>query len=348
VYYVVLKNYIKSPKGVLCFMKKFFALFTIVAVLAVAGSAFAADPVVTATTSRVEVNLTGEAKTESVSLSATNPNGGTITWTASALGGITATLASETGLTNTLTITVPADATGNPTVEVSVNERWSDTAGHTGATGSTTISVVIYSPNPPAPTADSGGMSKEVPSNVLNELVGEELPDTVTFGTSPHSSTADISMGDGTTPVAALPPMKGLPDNGGPYVVAITFGTISDTLTAVPALYPNGSNSDPVAVSLYVDVNGTLTQVTNENVGILIRSHTTAYMKFKIINRVIVGAFMGEVLASTVDISDPILAASSGSSPSPAGPGKSGGGCDAGFTALALAVLGGFIATRRK
>ncbi len=50
----------------------------------------------------------------------------------------------------------------------------------------------------------------------------------------------------------------------------------------------------------------------------------------------------GRTTASTASTSFTVNVSAGGD------PGKSGGGCDAGFTALALALLGGFIAARKK
>ncbi|MBQ9627651.1 MAG: hypothetical protein IJR43_00140 [Synergistaceae bacterium] len=125
-------------------MKKVFALFMVSALLAFAGSAFAADPVITASPSSVTI-LPGASAT--VALSATNPNGGTL-GAFSVTGGTASAWASVSG--SALTITAPATATqgGSYTVTVSVTETYteSDTAGHASsrtATGTATINVTV-------------------------------------------------------------------------------------------------------------------------------------------------------------------------------------------------------------
>lgn len=128
-------------------MRKVFALFMVSALLAFAGSAFAADPVITASPASVTI-LPGLPI--AVSLSATTPNNGTL-GAFSVTGGTAASWASLSG--STVTITAPAEATpGSYTVTVSVTETYvvSDSGGHTTqtATGTATINVVVDFPIP--------------------------------------------------------------------------------------------------------------------------------------------------------------------------------------------------------
>ena len=124
-------------------MKKFFALFMVIALLAVTGSAFAADPVITADPSTVNVVAGEESRT--VSLSATNPNGGELgDFSVSGFSG-----ASISG--STLTIDPSSATPGSYTATVSVTETYVEAGGHGAtltATGSTTINITVEYPNP--------------------------------------------------------------------------------------------------------------------------------------------------------------------------------------------------------
>ena len=105
-------------------MKKFFALFTVIALLAVTGSAFAANPVeVTADPSYFSIKA-GETTSLTSTVSATAANSGDIT--DYAVTGESATISGKT-------VTIPAPATaGTHKVTVRVTETYyeSDDVGH--------------------------------------------------------------------------------------------------------------------------------------------------------------------------------------------------------------------------
>jgi hypothetical protein len=351
VYYVVLKNYIKSPKGVLCFMKKFFALFTIVALLAVAGSAFAANPTVTFSPSSLTVTRGGS---NFATVTTTAANGGTLS---------AAQLVSAPDwvklLGTTLTATVESDANlaaTDYTATVSVVETYTetDTAGHSSqktATGEASITITVANVADDSGTnTDGSAYDTSVSSQELDAMASllgdgasvQALPDTVTVTANPNSAST-MTFSDTTTKgVVSLPIMEDVP--AGTYSIKVTLPASVPTITSLPDLYPNGPDGGSVTVKFFVSNNGSLVAATTSDfVG-----GAELYVVFTVGasgNFEDASAEASDVEAAA-SLTNPVLAAKvSGSS---GGPGKSGGGCDAGFTALALAVLGGFIASRRK
>ncbi len=329
-------------------MKKFFALFTVVALLAVAGSAFAANPSVTFSPSSLSVTRGGS-------------NSATVTATPGNTGGEIVNVALGTGAPSwvtlsgyVLTATVPSSinlAAGDYTVTVTATESY-DVAGHGGsqtATGTGTITITVREASSAEDeNADGSSYSANVAdttvaaiSSALGGTDVQKIPSTVTLTSNSTDPTEWVFSDLNTRGVAALPIMTDIP--AGTYVLEITLPLLMSRVTAVPVLYPSGANSTPVAVKFFGGTNGT-TEITDSNVSELFAAGETVNMVFTVGSN---GSFVATSVEAAAAMSNPVLAVTS-TQVNPSGPGKSSGGCDAGFTALALAVLGGFIATRRK
>ena len=344
------KNILKNPKGVLCFMKKFFALFTIVALLAVAGSAFAATPTVSFSPSPLSVTRGGS--NSAVVTAAPGNTGGTIeSVTLGSDAPSWVDLSGSVSLGYILTETVPSDinlAAGDYTVTLTATESYS--AGHASqtATGTGTITITVREASSAEDENDDGtSYSANVAdttvaaiSSALGETV-QKLPSTVTLTKNSTDPTELVFSDSNTRGVVALPIMTDIP--AGTYVLELTLPANMSRVTAVPVLYPNGASSTPVAVKFFGGTNGT-TEITDSNVSTLFAPGETVNMVFSVGSD---GSFVATSVEAAAAMSNPVLAVTS-TQVNPSGPGKSSGGCDAGFTALALAVLGGFIATRRK
>lgn len=331
-------------------MKRFFALFTIVALLAVAGSAFAANPTVTFSPSSLTVTRGGS---NSATVTLTAANGGTLgtpqlsgpEWVKLLGTTLTATVASDANLAAT-----------DYTAIVSVVETYTetDTAGHSSqktATGEASITITVTNAADDSGTnTDGSAYDTSVSSQELDAMANllgdgasvQALPDTVTVTANPNSAST-MTFSDTTTKgVVSLPIMEDVP--AGTYSIKVTLPASVPAITSLPDLYPNGPEGGSVTVKFFVSNNGSLAAATTSDfVG-----SAELYVVFTVGangNFENASAEASDVEAAA-SLTNPVLAAKvSGSS---SGPGKSSGGCDAGFTALALAVLGGFIATRRK
>jgi hypothetical protein len=339
-----LKNYMKIRKECFVFMKRFFALFTIVALLAVTGSAFAANPTVTANPSSVTITVGGR---EEVAITATAGNtGGTLG--AFGVTGDSGAGASITGSAGSGTLTLAPTTTGSFTVTVNVTETYttSDAAGHPSqqtATGSVTVSVTVNDvyQGDPVGSETTGMLDAEVPQAAVNALASQLGGSVKQLGTDANVTTNNSGATPGQTDsngnvcLGLFPSISNLSD--GTYLVSYTF----------PAIVPSN-----VEGGLSLSVNGKTVSVKIFDMSYVeldataISGGETVYLAFTVRNDDIVDASLGDVNAA-FDLVDPLLVASKSSSGTN-NPGSSSGGCDAGFTALALAVLGGFIATRRK
>lgn len=329
-------------------MKKFFALFTVVALLAVAGSAFAANPSVTFSPSSLSVTRGGS-------------NSATVTATPGNTGGEIVNVALGTGAPSwvtlsgyVLTATVPSSinlAAGDYTVTVTATESY-DVAGHGGsqtATGTGTITITVREASSAEDENDDGtsysaNVADTTVAAISSALGGtdvQKIPSTVTLTSNSTDPTLLVFSDSNTRGVAALPVMTDI--QAGTYVLEITLPLTMSRVTAIPVLYPNGASSTPVAVKFFGGTNGT-TEITDSNVSTLFAPGATVNMVFTVGSN---GSFVATSVEAAAAMSNPVLAVTS-TQVNPSGPGKSSGGCDAGFTALALAVLGGFIATRRK
>ncbi len=151
--------------------------------------------------------------------------------------------------------------------------------------------------------------------------------------------------------VSSLPVLENIPD--GTYIAAITFdNTPSRAVVGAPKFYPNGVSATGAATSakIYTYANGSATEVTASNAKSVITNGRAAYLVFEVANSAVATA---DFEASAVTLNKPAIAvvntASTPVSPDePSGVGGSSGGCSTASAALALAVLGTFIATRKK
>lgn len=331
-------------------MKRFFALFTVVALLTVAGSAFAANPTVTFSPSSLTVTTGGS---NSAGVTATAANGGTLS--VPTLGSAPSWV-SLVG--NILTAEAGASVTaGTYSATVSVTETYTttDTAGHARqqtATGEATITITVS-----APAVDSGSNidGSAYDTSVSNQELAQmatalglgttvqALPDTVTVTANPNPASTMTFSDTSTKGVVSLPIMENVP--AGTYSIKVTLPASVPAITSLPDLYPNGPDNGSVTVKFFVSENGILEAADTSD----FVAGATLYVVFTVGAD---GNFENASLdASSVDATtsllNPVLAAKV-SGGSTGGLGSSGGGCSAGFTALALAVLGGFIASRRK
>ena len=155
-------------------MKKFFALFIVIALLAVTGSAFAADPVpptVSLSTSLVTITREQAFAGATITITATPQNRGDITdyaldgsaYDASLSGRIVTIPGMTAEETNALTA-------GSTSFTVTATETYitrNDSGGHVTATinGTATFVVTVLDPAPtPTPDPDSGTSSSETPT----------------------------------------------------------------------------------------------------------------------------------------------------------------------------------------
>ena len=152
--------------------------------------------------------------------------------------------------------------------------------------------------------------------------------------------------------VVALPAITA-PEEPTWYIAAVSFDrgtkTASDLYTgAALEFFPDGAAGEPdTTAKILKESNGSLVDLTAAEVFGASSRYTQGYVAFQLSSA-----------ASKPVVATDIKKAESGEKPgdeTPGGtdttisdPGSSGGGCDAGFTALALAVLGGFIAARKK
>jgi hypothetical protein len=331
-------------------MKRFFALFTVVALLTVAGSAFAANPTVTANPSSVTVTVGGR---EEVAITATAGNNGGTLGAFSVTGGAGATV-SGSGGSGILTL-APTSA-GIFAVTVSVTETYQESGigGHIEsktAPGSVTVSVTVNAAyqGEPEGDAETGMLDANVPEaavQALAEKLGgsvKPLDTNVEFSKNKSDltpgQTFSDSEGNQSVCLGVLPNMTGLSD--GVYLVKYTFPSVlgsSLNVTGSLKLLANGKMVSVKAFDMKYDAIEDFSNVAGKEV----------YLAFKVDDGTIVdNVSLGDVNAA-FDLVDPLLVASKSGGGSSHNPGSSGGGCSAGFTALALAVLGGFIASRRK
>lgn len=153
--------------------------------------------------------------------------------------------------------------------------------------------------------------------------------------------------------VSSLPVLENIPD--GTYIAAITFdNTPSRAVVGAPKFYPNGVSATGAATSakIYTYANGSATEVTASNAKSVITNGRAAYLVFEVANGAVAVA-EEDFEAAAVTLNKPAIAvvntASTPVSPDePIGVGGSSGGCSTASAALALAVLGTFIATRKK
>lgn len=330
-------------------MKRFFALFTVVALLAVAGSAFAANPTVTANPSSVTVTVGGR---EEVAITATAGNNGTL-GAFSVAGGAGATV-SGSGGSGILTLAPTSAGTFAVTVSVTETYQESDVSGHTEAktaTGSVTVSVTVNAAYQGEPEGDeeTGVLDANVPEaavQALAEKLGgsvKPLDASVKFSenesdVTPGQTFSD-SEGNQIVCLGVLPNMTGLSD--GVYLVKYTFPSGLGSSLNVTGSLKLSANGKVVSVKAFDTDYNAIEDFSNV-------AGKEVYLAFKVDGDTIVdNVSLGDVNAA-FNLVDPLLVASKSGGGSSHNPGSSGGGCDAGFTALALAVLGGFIATRRK
>ena len=149
--------------------------------------------------------------------------------------------------------------------------------------------------------------------------------------------------------VCSLPKLSGIAN--GSYIAEITFdNTPSADQVGAPTFYPNGVSASGAAASkVYVWSNGAPVEITADNAKANIAQNRLAYLVFTVANNAVTTSDFGAAEAS---LSEPsIVVKATNTQPGPDTPGSvggSGGGCSAGGFALALAVLGSFIVTRKK
>lgn len=324
-------------------MKKFFALFTVIALLAVAGSAFAANPTVTASPSSVTLTEGGRAEIALTAI-AGHPNGalGAFSVTGDAAAGATVTGSDGSG---TLTL-APTDI-GSFTVTVRVTETYQD-PGHDKplyAEGTVNVSVTVNSVHEPEKKGDDKTgeldtyVSDDAVAKIAEKLGGtvKALDSNVTLSDNDSGAVpGKTTDSEGNVCLGLLPNMTGLSD--GTYLVKYTFP--EGLNVSVEGSLKLSANGKMVSVKVFgMDYDGPIQDFSD-------MAGKTVYLAFKVDDNTIVdNVSLGDVNAA-FDLVNPLLVASKKGGGN--NPGKSGGGCDAGFTALALAVLGGFIATRRK
>lgn len=153
--------------------------------------------------------------------------------------------------------------------------------------------------------------------------------------------------------VCSLPVLNVVSD--GVYVANIKFdNTPSASTFTAPMFYPNGVNASGLAKStLYTISDGSATKVTDANAKDIVVNGRSVYLVFEVVNNVVAADFE----AAAVTLSKPALVVKETSTtptptPTPSGDiygvGSSSGGCSAGSAVLALALLGTFIAARKK
>lgn len=160
--------------------------------------------------------------------------------------------------------------------------------------------------------------------------------------------TADSSFDVFT--VAALPAITA-PATATWYIAAVSFDrgskTASDLYTgAALEFFPNNVAGEPdQTAKFFKEESGKLVDLTVADVFGATSRYTRGYVAFQLSAAATKPAVATDVKKATTN-PDPTP------TPTPfnpgANPGSSSGGCDAGFSVLALAVLGGFMVTRRK
>ena len=223
------------------------------------------------------------------------------------------------------------------------------------------VSIVVASDEPTPPTpVDSGdvfpsgknftvhvGAANKAALASFTGLSLDEIP--VTTVSSDQTRSGDLYIG--TTyveEVALIPRLQNLPASaaGHGYVAAFKYDKLvnSRTIISSPLFIPDWTNGN-AAGGVYA-ITGTTTKVARDAVSGDVYTGNTGYLVFRVSGDTI--AFS----AAAASFADPrLVAASATTTPStdyPEGTSSSSGGCSAGSAALALAVLGSFILTRKK
>ena len=235
------------------------------------------------------------------------------------------------------------------------------------ATGTTTKTVELETVTTVTETVNSTTTFSPVVSDArvvsaVSDKYGKtvkELPYTTASTTKAWSaSTEETSYmtNNNLVFVSSLPVLENIPD--GVYIAAITFdNTPSRENVGAPKFYPDGVSATGAATSakIYTYANGSATEVTAANAKSVVTNGRAAYLVFEVANGAVATA---DFEASAVTLNKPAIVVSNTNSDNNGGNGEnnedplpvggSSGGCSAGSAVLALAVLGTFIATRKK
>lgn len=321
-------------KGVFCFMKKCLSLFIVLALLALTGSAFAANPTVEVSPHDIIVKF-GEATT--ATLTGTAANGGTLTYAVTeTTNNVTATISGAT-----VTITAPLGASNNVGyVTVTVTETYTETdeAGHTSTkTAEGTARVTVYMIS--AGSAETGGISTLGAPGADEYAVahfGADVKDVTQVATFIDSQYASLHSAQNAvnrhnfgfwkkgTAMAALPGMHDLDDNGN-YVAGVALpGTFKEEFDAqgsdednkpleihmVSGIGNDGSGVATVDIRVNMAVNsgwGFTDVTTKGQIRQGLNNGGSFMVNFKTSGGQLVSVSLGDVYSSAVDIDDPIL-----------------------------------------